>query len=330
MDFKKKILVITFYTICVSSSGWLAVSKLGREVKIEEQEKKVPESENYFRQIQLFLLKHKKPHLSLHASELIHQTLLGKSTFLNPMGIFFNNNQDPVNYSADRGLMWQGQDRFFLDGFVRMKTVNSEFLADWIEYSWLQKEIHAKGNVDSSTLMENGEDTIFVKSFEAYFWPNKKVAKYLGKTKGKVLRKRAYEQGIEFKAEELTATETDQKIDMIGDVWIKKEGMTATSQKGEVFLENYNKKLKYFVLYDDVKLVELLTVKNVSGLESKQERRGFGERLEGIMIEDKMILTGAPKVVQGSDVIKGNVIVLRENNDVVEVDDANSNFKIQE
>ena len=39
-------------------------------------------------------------------------------------------------------------------------------------------------------------------------------------------------------------------------VTLKKQPFMATSHRGEIYLENYNKKLKYFVLNDDVKLEE--------------------------------------------------------------------------
>lgn len=58
------------------------------------------------------------------------------------------------------------------------------------------------------------------------------------------------------------------------------------------------------------------------------ERRAFAERLEGFMSENLVVLTGYPKVFQQQDVIKGNRIILRENNEVVEVEDANTNFRI--
>ena len=58
-------------------------------------------------------------------------------------------------------------------------------------------------------------------------------------------------------------------------------------------------------------------------------RRAFSEKLEGLARDNKLILTGYPKVFQLNDIIKGNVITLRGNNEVVEVDDANTHFKIQ-
>lgn len=310
--------------------GWFSTLDLRTNYKNEEQENETRENENHFQQIQFTLLKELSPYISLTATEMISLSPSGKSTFLNPMGIFFSKTRRPINYSADRGLMYQSQDIFFLDGFVRLKSDDSEFLSDYAEYRMQKDEVYAKGNIDSKSIMGNGQDTVVVKSDEAFLWPEKKLAKYLGNTHGKIIKKRSYEEGIDFKARELLASQTDQKVDMLGDVWIKKQESTATSRKGEIFLENYNKKLKYFVLYDDVKVLEKLKFVDKNGATVSEERRGFGERLDGIMSENKFILTGSPKVIQGSDVIKGNVIVLRENNDVVEVDDANSNFNIKE
>ncbi|OFZ68803.1 MAG: hypothetical protein A2451_14970 [Bdellovibrionales bacterium RIFOXYC2_FULL_39_8] len=114
-------------------------------------------------------------------------------------------------------------------------------------------------------------------------------------------------------------------INLDGDVYLKKQEVEAWGRRGEIFLENYNKKLKYFVLYDDIKLEETLTV----GKDTLLTRKAFGEKLEGIMSEGLLFLTGYPRVFQGKDVIKGNRIILRQNNQIVEVDDANTNFHVK-
>ena len=44
------------------------------------------------------------------------------------------------------------------------------------------------------------------------------------------------------------------------------------------------------------------------------------------MNERKVVLTGFPKVIQDKDIIKGNKIILRENSESVEIDDANSSM----
>ena len=56
------------------------------------------------------------------------------------------------------------------------------------------------------------------------------------------------------------------------------------------------------------------------------DRKAVSEQLEGIVSEDKYILTGYPKVFQDKDILKGNKIVLRENNEIIEVDNANTSF----
>ena len=109
-----------------------------------------------------------------------------------------------------------------------------------------------------------------------------------------------------------------------GGVRIVREGYDITAGKAEMFLDNYNKSLKYFVLNDDVKVSE-----KIDGPEGHQMRRAFSERLEGFGKEQKMVLTGAPRVEMGKDVIKGYRITIRENVDLVEVDDAMSDVQVK-
>ena len=74
-----------------------------------------------------------------------------------------------------------------------------------------------------------------------------------------------------------------------------KQDLTAKSLKGQIFLENYNKKLKYFVLSDDVVVNE----KVMLGREL-MERRALAEKLEGFMSKNLLIL-GNPRVIQQDD-----------------------------
>ena len=73
-----------------------------------------------------------------------------------------------------------------------------------------------------------------------------------------------------------------------------------------------------------MKLREKVIVKG-----TRLERKAFAEKLEGVMSEDRIILTGFPRVLQGGDVIKGSRITLIENNELVEAEDANTNFELR-
>jgi len=111
---------------------------------------------------------------------------------------------------------------------------------------------------------------------------------------------------------------------MKGNVTFKKGNLAASSNLGTVFLENYNKRLKYYSLSDDVRLQETLSING-----KPMVRKAFAEKLEGIISEQKIILTGLPKVFQERDVIKGNRITIREKIETVEVDDANTNITLE-
>ena len=101
--------------------------------------------------------------------------------------------------------------------------------------------------------------------------------------------------------------------------------MNLSAGNAEIFLENFNKKLKYYALYDDVRLEEKLRLD--SGV--YQTRRAFAEKLEAHQGTGKLILTGAPRVEQGSDIIKGYQITLRQAVEMIEVDDSQSSFKLK-
>jgi lipopolysaccharide export system protein LptA len=105
---------------------------------------------------------------------------------------------------------------------------------------------------------------------------------------------------------------------------MKRDNYVITSGKADMFLENFNKTLKYFVLNDDVKMTETLNTP-----QGVTQRKAFAERLEGFGREEKMVLSGAPRVEMGKDVIKGYKITIRENVDLIEVDDSMSDVQMK-
>lgn len=129
---------------------------------------------------------------------------------------------------------------------------------------------------------------------------------------------------MSFTTDLMTLSAPKSEVEMKGNVTFKKGNLDASSNQGTLFLENYNKKLKYYSLSDDVKLQETLSLNGKPVM-----RKAFAEKLEGIISEKKVILTGLPKVFQEKDVIKGNRITIRENIETVEIDDANTNITLE-
>jgi len=137
-------------------------------------------------------------------------------------------------------------------------------------------------------------------------------------------RKKKHEGKIKFSSDELQTDGIESLAELRGNVHLERQNYFITAGKGDIYLENFNKSLKYFVFNDDVKMTE--TLKTANGV---TQRKAFSERLEGFGREEKMVLTGAPRVEQGEDVIKGYRITTRENVDLIEVDDAMSDVHVK-
>jgi lipopolysaccharide export system protein LptA len=190
----------------------------------------------------------------------------------------------------------------------------------------MQKDyVSGQGNVRTLNIDSATKDVIEVHSHQFIGRPKQGLLDYRGDVKGKIQRSRVYEPGITFEAQHLIGYRDQSRMELRENVKVVRLGVIATSRNGEIFMENYNKKLKYFVLSDDVKVWE--KVVNLDG--TSFVREAFGDKLEGLTSEGKLILTGLPKVIQQGDTIRGNRIIIKENNQVVEVDDSNTNFIIR-
>ncbi len=282
-------------------------------------------NDSYFSGIDYYVLEEKIPFLELNASELIFDNIKNKTIALLPIGAIYSKDRTPTYYKGIKGIYHQNSQQLFLEENVLINTDNAHIKASEVFYDMAIHKILATTEVKSYLYAEKSKDTIFVDSEMAIYWPELKKLIYTDKVNGHIQRKKVYEENIYFSANKITLNELDSLISLEGDVYLKKQRVEVWGRLGEIFLDNYNKKLKYFVLYDDIKLEETLTI----GKDSFIGRKAFGEKLEGLSSEGILVLTGYPRVFQGKDVIKGNRIILRQNNQIVEVDDANTNFKVQ-
>lgn len=281
--------------------------------------------DHFFKELYYFSMDKGKKSLYLSASDLSFNQLSNKVSFLNPKGKIFNNQELPVDYVAKSGFYKKRTEFLHLNKDVELSDLDSFLSADSIDYYIARDKLNAKGDVRSRNRNRKTGDRIFINGNEVKSNPKMKKSKYIGNVHGVIKRKRIYEESVNFKSDFLDFDLLENHIELDGNVEILKDSMTAKSLKGEILLENYNKKLKYYALYDDVRVIESLTLETGEVI----ERKAFSEKLEGILSENKIILTGYPKVFQSGDVIKGNRVVLRENNEVIEVDDANTNFQIK-
>ncbi|MBF0312576.1 MAG: LPS export ABC transporter periplasmic protein LptC [Oligoflexia bacterium] len=299
-----------------------------------------------FNDVHYYVQKSKKPSLYLNAKELRINQQENTASFDYPKGIAYGNDGRSISYSANRGKIQLNNNNLDLYDNVYLYDDSSEIRSNIAKYTPENDYFEAIDNVRSKTITEKTKDKIYVNSNKAISWPQKKLIHYLGNVDGHIDRHLPYEPGIYFKSNKLFADANALYVELLENVYVKRATVEGRALRGEIFLDNYNKKLKYYALYDDVKLIERIPKKESNESTSTEvasssantntkkenfiERRAYAEKLEGIVKEGKIVLTGYPKVIQEKDVVKGNKITFYENTELVEVDDTNSNLILKE
>ncbi|MBC7427671.1 MAG: hypothetical protein H7336_03605 [Bacteriovorax sp.] len=286
--------------------------------------------ESFFKIVDYYLIDKSKPFLQLESAEL---TISQQNTIVSaitPVGIIYRRNEldedkeeDPINFKAKHSQAVLNSKKLYLKGDVEIDTANSNLKSNEMTIFDNGRHLEAVGLVRTNSFDPKTNDQILISSDQAIYRPHEQFFEYQKNVKGQIQRKRKYEENVSFTTDHLTLSGARSEVDMKGSVTFKKGNLDASSNQGSVFLENYNKKLKYYSLSDDVRLRETLIVGSKTVI-----RKAFSEKLEGLISEKKVILTGLPKVFQEKDVIKGNRITIRENVETVEVDDANTNITL--
>jgi len=277
--------------------------------------------ENYFVGVDFFLTKPASSLLKVNASEASVLDKGNRVVMFHPKGQMISKSGQAFDFQSNRGLLRQEQQYVMLEDQADVTSVNMRLKAKQIEYFANQQKMAAKGEVQSWALDARRKDKIRLFADQMDWFIQRESGEFRGHVDGTLTRSRAFEQGIDFWSDVIKSDLVAGMMWLEGNVKFRKQELTATSRSGDITLENYNKKLKYYTLYDDVKVVE-----KVKTVEGPLIRRALSERLDGYMAEDKIVLTGSPKVFQQQDTIKGNTIILRPNSEVIEVDDARTNF----
>lgn len=246
--------------------------------------------------------------------------------FENPFGNYFlQNKSKKYHYEGKYGRYDKLRSYLILKDGAQIKNKDSTYAADFLIYKSLLDEVSGKGHIIFDGVMPKNKDKIHLTADEMIAWPQKKISDFQGHINGTLLRRNKAEGMIKFKSDQLKFNQNISKITLLGNVKLEKPAYQVSARKGEIFLDNFNKSLKYFVLNDDVKVTE--EIKSEKG--DVQVRKAFAERLEGFGQEEKMVLSGAPRVETQNDIIKGYQITIRENVELIEVDDAMSDVQVK-
>lgn len=285
--------------------------------------------ESFFKVVDLYLIENASPFLKLEAAELILTTqnsiILGFDTH----GIVYRRNDkntevEPIKFEGKNSRLNTTVKELFLEKNVSVTMGTSLLNSENVKITRNGEEIEASVDVRTQTIDAKTNDQLNINSEYVIYRPKEEFFEYRRNVNGTINRKRQYEENVSFSTDLLTLWGPKGEVDMRGNVTFKKDNLDASANQGAVFLENYNKKLKYYSLSDDVRLQERLIMDG-----EPMTRKAFSEKLEGFISEKKIILTGLPKVFQQKDVIKGNRIIIRENIETVEVDDANTSITLE-
>ena len=285
-----------------------------------EKRKEIQE-ETILKNIHFYGVEKNKPSLFLDATYL-HAYDDSRVIFTDPRGYLFSDDDKKIFYKANSGEYLKEKEILELKGEVEATQEQSKHLSHEFEYNIAKKIIKTKGDTYTETITQNTMDTIKTWADRSTTFVDQKRYHFEGNTRGVLIKKKKYEDGMKFDSHEMEIDQLASLVTLLNNVNIFHKDYHFKALKAEIFLENYNKKLKYYVLYDDVVLEEKLQQEDGSII----YRRAFSERLDGFRREEKIVLTGSPRVIQGKDVIKGNVITLRENVKTVEVDDSQSSI----
>jgi lipopolysaccharide export system protein LptA len=265
------------------------------------------------------------PQLSLQA-QVMRSMGEEYAEFENPKGVYnYQKTNETLRYQAGHAVYKKPKDLLTLTQEVKISSEKADYYADKVNYYLKKDLITGKGNVKFLGSDPKTRDSVDVRSVSMKAYPQRQYGFFTGSVTGLVQRKKKYEGALHFSSDTLELKGAESLAHLESNVRLKRDEYLITGGKADIYLENFNKSLKYFVMNDDVKLTENL--KNPQG--GVTQRKAFAERLEGFGREQKMVLSGAPRVEQGTDVVKGYRITFRQQVDLLEIDDAMTDMKMK-
>jgi lipopolysaccharide export system protein LptA len=324
MFFEKRhtITILIFFSICFYVLNWAhRIEKMPDHFADKKVQKL--DSQSRLRESYVLIWRDGAPIVNLFSQTAKIEDENNLITLVAPKGKYYR--QDRIyDFVGDFGFLDNKKKHFNLSSNVQIKSEGLEAQSDEVNFYETQDEVVASGNVKTVNFNLKNFEKIFIQSESLMVWPGSGNLQYRFNVQGHIERARDYGPGLKFKTQLLDFLRVQQRINLEGSVYVERGLTKVQALRGEIHLENYNKTLKYYELFDDVRIEEVVPTRSGNVL-----RKGFAEHLEGHVAEDKLVLTGYPKVYQDKDVIKGNRIVVRPKSSIVEVDDASSELRLE-
>ena len=231
--------------------------------------------------------------------------------------------QNKFNFSANSGVIYRGKQTMLLESDALLFGEDSITRAEKMTLNYQRNYLQGTGNIKSSFKKE--DETVVVKSQKFEVDDNQLTKlKYQGNVSGKIERNSAPGDFLIFKSDSLIYDQDNKTIFLDGRAYIKRALSEIRALKGKIWLNNFSPGVKYFTMNDDVRVTDEFS--NSSG--KKIKRYSYSEIVEGFSKDKRLVLSGFPQVKQEGDVIKGNKMIVREDEEVIEIINTNSQFNL--
>lgn len=322
----KKSILILICTIFLIHGLWLfKISEFGDKQNANPNDKGSSKRVDSFEKVEFFIKGEQKSNVLIIASsfEWVSIDEIGVGHFTNGLGNGVDQNGEKFSFEAQIGDYYPERQEIKLREDVVLNYKEFRLESKFGNYNLGTEVFKGRGDVKSFSFNKETSDEIEVYSDEVKAFVRKNSAQYLGNVRGVITKKKKYLGTVEMSAQSLDLDLNTNKAYLERDVLVKREGMQVKANKSEILLENFNKKLKYYEFTGDVVVKQKVSPPGAEPF----ERTSYSEKLVGHVLEKKVILTGAPRVMSKDDIIRGSKIILRDNASIVEVIDSASRLK---
>lgn len=262
-----------------------------------------------------------KNSLNIYSDEIVDQGIKNKIYLVRPKGDLGPKRE--TFFEGLSGVVDRNNSILQVSNNVLIKQASAITSADQLFFNYKDNSATASGNIAS--LVNDSKREVKISSRELNISDAGAKLTYLGLVNGQIkdLNSKSY-RNIEFKSDLLTYNDFKKIIFLEGNAYIKRGKSEISAINGNIWLNNNGSGVKYFVMNDDVKLKD----EYISSRGKRVFRNSISEKIEGFATEEKLVLSGFPQVEQEGDIIKGNEIIIREDQEMIEIINTNSQFKL--
>ena len=315
-------LVNIFYLVLAIIFGFTTVFDSMNLTLLTGESKKKIVLGSYFINSFISTYKPDANNFNVFSQKLVDRINEKKVYFNAPKGSFGTDQK--VLFEGDQGILNKEKSNLVISDNVTLLTDGMKTTSRNLSVNFQKNSAVAIGNVKSNIV--EGLRKVSIRAQKLFVEDAQKELKYIGLVNGEIKgRDKQAFSNISFKSDLLTYNHDDKIIFLEGNAFINRAKSQISGLRGNIWLNNQTSRVKYFSMSDDVKLRDEFV--NTHGEIIK--RNSFSEKVEGFSDEEKLILSGFPQVEQEGDIIKGNQMIIREDQEMIEIINTNSQFRLK-